>query len=271
MRSSHTVGPPAVVVCLFDCCSDGWDRTPQLSSLACLLLDAHYRTLDGLIALIELHFLSFGHKFTHRTGVGLTHVKGEESPIFHQWLDCVYQLITQHPTAFEFDERLLVFLLDSLYDGRYGSWLGNSEAERVKAGVSVRSHSVWTPVLTDRRHWTAANYTRVDGALTVDVRMMHFWRSYYMRYDWMRQVRRGWLREEAGQRQPSAVVASGVEAEVRCCVLELVGEVCGAYECEERRQLEQRLEQLQALVSKLQNGDWTAPVNGNSAVESSVE
>ena len=238
-----------------------------MSSLACLLLDPHYRTLDGFIALIELHFLSFGHKFTHRTGVGLTHVKGEESPIFHQWLDCVYQLISQQPTAFEFGERLLVFLLDSLYDGRYGTWLGNSEAERVKAGVSVRSHSVWTPILTDKRRWKAADYRRVEGVLSVDVRMMHFWRTYYMRYDWMRQVKRSWLKDESASRLSSGAI-SDVEVQVRCCVSEMVGEVCSAYESEERRRLEHKLEQLEAIVSKLaHNGDWRAVVNGKVPVQ----
>ena len=28
-------------------CSDGWDRTPQLTALAMMLLDSHYRTLKG--------------------------------------------------------------------------------------------------------------------------------------------------------------------------------------------------------------------------------
>lgn len=28
-------------------CSDGWDRTAQITSLAMLMLDSHYRTLRG--------------------------------------------------------------------------------------------------------------------------------------------------------------------------------------------------------------------------------
>ena len=33
-------------------CSDGWDRTAQLCSLAGIILDPYYRTLDGFAVLI---------------------------------------------------------------------------------------------------------------------------------------------------------------------------------------------------------------------------
>ena len=49
-------------------CSDGWDRTSQLSALSQILLDPYYRSIDGFIVLVEKDWLSFGHMFQHRSG-----------------------------------------------------------------------------------------------------------------------------------------------------------------------------------------------------------
>ncbi|XP_023380893.1 myotubularin-related protein 1 [Pteropus vampyrus] len=50
-------------------CSDGWDRTAQLTSLAMLMLDSYYRTIKGFEALIEKEWISFGHRFALTLGL----------------------------------------------------------------------------------------------------------------------------------------------------------------------------------------------------------
>ncbi|KAI0527828.1 protein-tyrosine phosphatase-like protein [Xylaria bambusicola] len=211
-------------------CSDGWDRTSQLSALSQLMLDPFYRTIDGFIVLVEKDWLSFGHMFQQRSGP-LGHEKwfvierdamagsvmqpgepdgrageafenaiagakrffhrgrnqesssdadvdgsgsppdestqgkrssesspitettrpNEISPVFHQFLDATWQLLRQHPTRFEFNERFLRRLLYHLHAGQYGTFLYNNEKQRMDAHVHRRTRSVWDYFLS-RKH-----------------------------------------------------------------------------------------------------------------------
>lgn len=49
-------------------CSDGWDRTSQLSAMSQVCLDPYYRTLEGFMVLVEKDWLTFGHMFRYRSG-----------------------------------------------------------------------------------------------------------------------------------------------------------------------------------------------------------
>lgn len=60
-------------------CSDGWDRTAQLTALAQLLLDGHYRTFDGFRALVEKDWLALGHPFAERLGLPDASAAGQGS------------------------------------------------------------------------------------------------------------------------------------------------------------------------------------------------
>ncbi|KAJ9375787.1 hypothetical protein DTO063F5_9184 [Paecilomyces variotii] len=222
-------------------CSDGWDRTSQLSALSQICLDPYYRTLEGFMVLVEKDWLSFGHMFRHRAGhlnsekwfqvenerIGgdsnrafgetggagkalenaflsakgffnrdntsrdslgesdgemqsydsegpvpkkisatskpvlsekeVTKVK-ETSPVFHQFLDATYQLLYQYPTRFEFNERFLRRLLYHLYSCQYGTFLFNSEKERVEARAKERTRSVWDYFLARREQFLNPSY-----------------------------------------------------------------------------------------------------------------
>ncbi|KAK3939926.1 putative phosphoinositide 3-phosphatase [Diplogelasinospora grovesii] len=215
-------------------CSDGWDRTSQLSALAELMLDPFYRTIDGFIVLVEKDWLSFGHMFQLRCGhlshdswftvdndgLAGTAVKPGESegrgdaienafasakrffkknlsgdkenstssdaeetsavdeakqaptpvpegmatkvrdvsPVFHQFLDATYQLLRQHPTRFEFNERFLRRLLYHVYSCQYGTFLCNNERQRHEARLRERTRSVWAYFLSRRSEFTNDQY-----------------------------------------------------------------------------------------------------------------
>ncbi|KPP78323.1 myotubularin-related protein 8-like, partial [Scleropages formosus] len=112
-------------------CSDGWDRTAQVCSLAGILLDPFYRTIKGLMVLIEKEWISMGHKFTQRCG----HLEGdpkEVSPIFTQFIECLWHLMEQFPCAFEFNERYLLEIHDHVYACQFGNFIGNCQKERVE-------------------------------------------------------------------------------------------------------------------------------------------
>jgi len=135
-------------------CSDGWDRTPQLTSLAMLLCDAHYRSLRGFAALVEKEWLSFGHCFDTRAG--RRGPASKAAPIFEQFLDAVWQLVRQQPAAFEFGEAALLAMAAEARrtDGR-GPFRGDSAAER--AALAPPTQTVWEVLRSHRTGGAAAD------------------------------------------------------------------------------------------------------------------
>jgi len=118
-----------------------------------ICLDPYYRTIRGLLILIEQEFLSFGHRFHTRCGhpapIESRGPQGDDqrSPIFIQWLDCVYQLWHQHPCAFEFDASLLTCLAEHVYSCQFGTFLLDSHKEREDFHISRRTPSLWRHIL----------------------------------------------------------------------------------------------------------------------------
>ncbi|CAG0900287.1 unnamed protein product [Darwinula stevensoni] len=169
-------------------CSDGWDRTAQLTALAMLMLDPHYRTVRGFEALIEKEWLSFGHKFAQRIGHGEDkHSDADRSPIFLQFMDCVWQMTQQFPHAFEFNELFLITILDHLYSCRFGNFLFNSERERMKEGVKGRTSSLWSFINSNLDDYLNPMYCNFIQNFVLfpqaSLRHSKLWKGYYCRWN----------------------------------------------------------------------------------------
>lgn len=117
---------------------DGWDVTAQVSSLAQLCLDPYYRTIEGFRVLIEKEWLAFGHRFAHRSNLKPNSSSSSPfAPTFLQFLDAVFQIQTQFPLAFEFNEFYLRFLAYHSVSCRFRTFLFDCELERFDLGIAT--------------------------------------------------------------------------------------------------------------------------------------
>ncbi|XP_065806196.1 myotubularin-related protein 1a isoform X3 [Labrus bergylta] len=168
-------------------CSDGWDRTAQLTSLSMLMLDSFYRTLPGFQVLLEKEWISFGHKFSARVGHGdENHANSERSPLFVQFIDCVWQMTRQFPAAFEFNELFLITVLDHLYSCLFGTFLYNSEQERAAKEVQTCTVSLWSYINSQKDDFTNPFYVDYQNHVLypmVSSRHLELWSSYYARWN----------------------------------------------------------------------------------------
>ena len=165
-------------------CSDGWDRTAQLTSLSMLVLDPYYRTIEGLQVLIEKEWTSVGHKFGQRIGHGDDHFQDQErSPVFVQFIDCVQQLSKQFPRAFEFNEHYLITILEHLYSCRFGTFLLNSECQRAKEKIKTKTISLWSFINEHQEDYRNPFYSDKEAVLypVASLRRICLWTNYYCR------------------------------------------------------------------------------------------
>lgn len=122
----------------------GADMTCVVVSLVQILLDPYYRTQAGFQTLIDKEWVAAGHPFPERLDIlGQGRTSPEAAPVFLFFLDCVWQLQTQFPLAFEFSETYLTNLWDCCHVGIYDAFLFGNNRQRWEALKQQPYRSVW--------------------------------------------------------------------------------------------------------------------------------
>ncbi|XP_048224589.1 myotubularin-related protein 10 isoform X2 [Perognathus longimembris pacificus] len=109
---------------------EGRDLSCLVASLVQVMMDPYFRTITGFQSLVQKEWVMAGYQFLDRCN----HLKRseKESPLFLLFLDATWQLLEQHPAAFEFSETYLAVLYDSTWIPLFGTFLFNCPHQRVK-------------------------------------------------------------------------------------------------------------------------------------------
>ncbi len=167
-------------------CSDGWDRSSQLISLSEILIDPYYRTINGIIILIEKEWLSFGHQFALRNGLYTKEMNEDQrAPIFLQWLDCLHQLLVQFPSAFEYNMEFLLFLAHHYNSCLYGTFMYNNEMERTERYTKNKTISIWSDVFQSIKQFINPYYQPCERILIPNFLpyKLRFWEEYFLKHN----------------------------------------------------------------------------------------
>ncbi|GAA6089093.1 myotubularin-related protein 1b isoform X1, partial [Tachysurus ichikawai] len=114
------------------------------------------------------------------------HANSERSPLFLQFIDCVWQMTRQFPSAFEFNELFLITILDHLYSCLFGTFLYNSEQERTSKGVFTKTISLWSYINSQAEDFTNPLYLNYEHHVLypmASLRHLELWLSYYVRWN----------------------------------------------------------------------------------------
>ncbi|XP_043543380.1 myotubularin-related protein 12 isoform X1 [Chiloscyllium plagiosum] len=113
-----------VVLMEENCC----DLCCLIASIVQVIIDPHFRTISGFQSLIQKEWVMGCYCFLDRCN--LLRNNDKEVPVFLLFLECMWQLLQQHPPAFEFTETYLTILSDSMYIPIFSTFLFNSPCQR---------------------------------------------------------------------------------------------------------------------------------------------
>ncbi|CAD8121242.1 unnamed protein product [Paramecium sonneborni] len=171
-------------------CSDGWDRTAQLTALVSIMIDGYYRTIEGFMVLVQKEWINTGHQFCQRSAIGNKQNNDDSrSPIFLQFLDCVYQMQQLYPLSFEFNQKLLFDLAYHHLTSLFGTFLCDSFLEIQKQRIMEQTVSIWSWIIKQKDKYLNAFYKNpqsIDQDVIIPEQFsgksITFWKEYFLYY-----------------------------------------------------------------------------------------
>ncbi|ELP86612.1 hypothetical protein EIN_162560 [Entamoeba invadens IP1] len=164
-------------------CSDGWDRTSQIASLIEIVVDPFYRTIEGFQVLIDKEWIAFGHKFKDRCRhLVSTQSMNEYSPVFLQFIDCVFQIMRVAPKEFEYNENFLMEIAQQSFSCYFANFLCNSQEE-----MNCKAESLWNVINKENIRFRFVNPTYKKSEKMLNVNDIEksapvLWRKFYQSY-----------------------------------------------------------------------------------------
>ncbi|XP_035872168.1 myotubularin-related protein 1 isoform X15 [Phyllostomus discolor] len=114
------------------------------------------------------------------------HADADRSPIFLQFIDCVWQMTRQFPSAFEFNELFLITILDHLYSCLFGTFLSNCEQQLFKEDVPTKTISLWSYINSQLDEFSNPFFVNYENHILYPVASLshlELWVNYYVRWN----------------------------------------------------------------------------------------
>jgi len=106
-----------------------------------------------MIFLIVIYSINFSsHSFVELS------LKTKRVPYFQMFIYCVWLFREEQTLRFEFNEELLLFLLDHAFSSRFGTFLQNSLRDRDRLNLPSKTTSIFSYILHNSTVFTNPDY-----------------------------------------------------------------------------------------------------------------
>jgi len=89
---------------------------------------------------------------------------------------------------FEFNDKLLVFLAEELYNCKYGDFFFNCEQERIRNELRDKTFTIWFTIDLQREFFKNPAYVGIENAArvtqlpVVQIERLRYWKEYFSKY-----------------------------------------------------------------------------------------